>query len=293
MFNREKYIEFKKDLQLKYPFLNIVSNNIGSFIDGDKGIFFIESSKSLSEEEKNRVLGRYGELEIYNMLKKNLKPEEEIKWVSKDVGDLFGYDIIISNVITHEVRLIEVKTSYNNVRELTLSLNEYNKLQESIKNGVVYEMYKVEYGNDEEKIFNTFTSLINKKYIEMVVTNNNGEVIEQIKLDPLYDRLALNKKTDKVESKDIYAMFESELGRTLSSFEYEMINKWLEKGVEEETIKKALKEAVLNNVRNFKYIDKIIYEWTKKGIKNKIKEDNKKDIHEEDILDFEWFDENE
>lgn len=152
---------------------------------------------------------------------------------------------------------------------------------------------KEKLGFDEEKIFNTFTSLINKKYIEMVVTNNNGEVIEQIKLDPLYDRLALNKKTDKVESKDIYTMFESELGRTLSSFEYEMINKWLEKGVEEETIKKALKEAVLNNVRNFKYIDKIIYEWTKKGIKNKIKEDNKKDIHEEDILDFEWFDENE
>ena len=55
MFNREKYREFKKDLQLKYPFLNIVSNNLGSFIDGDKGIFFIESSKSLSEEEKSSI----------------------------------------------------------------------------------------------------------------------------------------------------------------------------------------------------------------------------------------------
>lgn len=152
---------------------------------------------------------------------------------------------------------------------------------------------KEKLGFDDEKIFNTFTSLINKKYIEMVVTNNNGEVIEQIKLDPLYDRLALNKKTENVDSKDIYAMFESELGRTLSSFEYEMINKWIEKGVEEETIKNALKEAVLNNVRNFKYIDKIIYEWTKKGIKNKIKDYNKKDTHEDDILDFEWFDENE
>ncbi len=152
---------------------------------------------------------------------------------------------------------------------------------------------KEKLGFDDEKIFNTFTSLINKKYIEMVVTNNNGEVIEQIKLDRLYDRLALNKKTENVDSKDIYAMFESELGRTLSSFEYEMINKWIEKGVEEETIKNALKEAVLNNVRNFKYIDKIIYEWTKKGIKNKIKDDNKKDTHEDDILDFEWFDENE
>lgn len=150
-------------------------------------------------------------------------------------------------------------------------------------------------GFDEEKIFNTFTSLINKKYIEMVVTNNNGEVIEQIKLDPLYDRLALNKKTDSTNNKDIYAMFESELGRTLSSFEYEMINKWLEKGVSEETIKSALKESVLNGVRSFKYIDKIVYEWSKKGIKNKIKEEKQKEDKAEDdsILDFEWFDENE
>ena len=87
------------------------------------------------------------------MLKANLKPEEEIKWVSKDVGDLFGYDIIISNVITGEVKLIEVKTSYNNGGELTLSLNEYNKLQESIRNGIEYEMYKIEYVNGERKLF--------------------------------------------------------------------------------------------------------------------------------------------
>ena len=152
------------------------------------------------------------------------------------------------------------------------------------------EDIKEKLGFDEEKIFNTFTSLINKKYIEMVVTNNNGEVIEQIKLDPLYDRLALNKKTDSTNNKDIYAMFESELGRTLSSFEYEMINKWIEKGVSEETIKSALKEAVLNGVRSFKYIDKIVYEWSKKGIKNKIKEEKTED---DSILDFEWFDENE
>lgn len=157
------------------------------------------------------------------------------------------------------------------------------------------EDIKEKLGFDEEKIFNTFTSLINKKYIEMVVTNNNGEVIEQIKLDPLYDRLALNKKTDSTNNKDIYAMFESELGRTLSSFEYEMINKWIEKGVSEETIKSALKEAVLNGVRSFKYIDKIVCEWSKKGIKNKIKEEKQKEEKTEDdsILDFEWFDENE
>ena len=151
------------------------------------------------------------------------------------------------------------------------------------------EDIKEKLGFDEEKIFNTFTSLINKKYIEMIVTNNNGEVIEQIKLDPLYDRLALNKKTETIKDTDIFAMFESELGRTLSSFEYEMINKWIEKGVQEDTIKIALKEAVLNGVRNFKYIDKIIYEWSKNGIKNKMKEEK----HDEDIFDYDWLDSNE
>ena len=55
MFNREKYIEFKEYLQLKYLFLNIVSNNIGSFTDGDKGLFYIESIKPLSEDEKSSI----------------------------------------------------------------------------------------------------------------------------------------------------------------------------------------------------------------------------------------------
>lgn len=143
-------------------------------------------------------------------------------------------------------------------------------------------------GFTEEKVFNTFTSLINKKYIEMLVSNKNGEVVERVSLDPLYDRLALNKKTEDVSS-DIFALFERELGRTLSSFEYEMINKWIESGISEETIKGALKEAILNNVRNFKYIDKIVYEWSKKGVKTKIKEEK----NHEEIFDYDWLDDNE
>ena len=128
----------------------------------------------------------------------------------------------------------------------------------------------------------------------MIVTNNNGEVIEQIKLDPLYDRLALNKKTETIKDTDIFAMFESELGRTLSSFEYEMINKWIEKGVQEDTIKNALKEAVLNGVRNFKYIDKIIYEWGKKGIKTANDVEKNRTSHKEqkkeklEVFEYNW-----
>ena len=143
-------------------------------------------------------------------------------------------------------------------------------------------------GFSEEKAVNTFSSLLNKKYIEMMVSNKNGEVEEKISLNPLYDRLALNKKVESNET-DIYALFERELGRTLSSFEYELINKWIEDGVDESTIKEALKEAILNNVRNFKYIDKIIYDWSKNGVKKRSNEEKSL----EEMFEYDWLDDNE
>lgn len=151
--------------------------------DGIKSDF--EKIDNLIEDKRNSALGRYGELEIYNMLKENLKLEEEIKWVSKDVGDLFGYDIIISNVITGEVRLIEVKTSYNNGGELTLSLNEYNKLQESIRNGIEYEMYKVEYVNGERKLFKVTHDHDEYYIVENLITGIRGNMLfGQSRIDP-------------------------------------------------------------------------------------------------------------
>ena len=151
--------------------------------DGIKSDF--EKIDNLIEDKRNSALGRYGELEIYNMLKENLKLEEEIKWVSKDVGDLFGYDIIISNVMTGEVKLIEVKTSYNNGGELTLSLNEYNKLQESIKNGIEYEMYKVEYVNGERKLFKVTHDHDEYYTVENLITGIRGNMLfGQSRIDP-------------------------------------------------------------------------------------------------------------
>lgn len=184
--NVKGYFEYNGiDLNNKKSIENMFCNYGNPYKNQDGLKRDFERINSFSEEEKNRVLGRYGELKIYNMLKENLKPEEEIKWVSKDVGDLFGYDIIISNVITHEVRLVEVKTSYNNVRELTLSLNEYNKLQESIKNGVVYEMYKVEYGNDEEKIFKVTHDHDEYYAVENLITGiKNDSLFVQSRIDP-------------------------------------------------------------------------------------------------------------
>lgn len=178
-----------------------------------------------------------------------------------------------------------------NINHLDINLDEFLLLLYfiNISCNLNSEDIKEKLGFNDDKIVNTFSSLVNKKYIEMVVTNKNGEVIEQISLDPFYDRLLLNSETKSDNSSDIYSLFERELGRTLSSFEYELINKWLESGVSEETIKEALKEAILNNVRNFKYIDKIIYDWSKNGVRKRVQEDKSL----EEMFEYDWLDDNE
>ena len=176
------------------------------------------------------------------------------------------------------------------ISELDINLDEFLLILYFINVSPILNLedIKSKLGFSDEKAFNAFNSLLNKKYVEMNVINEKGKTIEEVNLDPLYDRLALNEKTEN-NNEDIYQLFESELGRTLSSFEYELINKWIDDGVEESTIKKALKEAILNNVRNFKYIDKIIYEWSKKGVKNRVKEEKKID----EVFDYDWLDDNE
>ena len=75
--------------------------------------------------------------------------------------------------------------------------------------------------------------------------------------------------------------------------EIEIIKEWLE-SYDEELIKEALKEAIYNDVRNLKYVDRILYNWRMKGIKNK--EDvlkNKKNYRKatkpiEPIYDYNW-----
>ena len=106
------------------------------------------------------------------------------------------------------------------VSNLNLSLNEFLLIIYFINVSCSLDMNSIKerLSLSDDKIFEAFNSLVNKKYIEMSVENKNGEVTESIKLDPFYDRLALNKKTE-TNNDDIYALYEKELGRTLSSFE--------------------------------------------------------------------------
>ena len=109
-----------------------------------------------------------------------------------------------------------------------------------------------------------------------------NRIEEEISLDLFYNKLLMTNKKEEVTT-DIFSVFENEFGRTLSPIEYQTINAWLEKGTDEETIKKALKEAVINGVSNLRYIDKILFEWSK------IKSDSKdKESAHTVIFDYNW-----
>lgn len=154
---------------------------------------------------------------------------------------------------------------------------------------------------NENEVLSAFTSLTDKGLISTNITNDGDRIIEEISLDGIYKMAAsnINKNVMKKAEKNIFELFETEFGRTLSPMEYEFINAWISSGMNEEMIKEALKEATYNGVSNLRYIDKIIYEWTKKGYKtvdevrnsriNRRENEEKKDNF---FFEYNWLDEN-
>lgn len=173
-----------------------------------------------------------------------------------------------------------------NIKNLNLTLNEFLLILYFINIKDILDLENIEkiIGLNPEEILNTYSDLINKGIINIIVTKENGKVNESISLDMFYDKLIMSNKEEKKDI-DIFECFENEFGRSLSPIEYETINNWLNNGVSEDIIKSALKEAVINGVSNLRYIDKIIYEWTKKGNRPKESEEEYKPL-----FDYNWLD---
>lgn len=77
-----------------------------------------------------------------------------------------------------------------------------------------------------------------------------------------------NSREDKSFS-ELYQCFEDEMGRPLSPIEGEQIRYWYKsQTLPAEIIKKALERAVLMGKYNFRYIDAILSEWSRQGVRS-------------------------
>lgn len=154
-------------------------------------------------------------------------------------------------------------------------------------------------GWEIKEIMEVTSSLSEKKLLDINVDKKNGKIKEYIDLSNLYEKILLelideNDEEIKEDNSKIYNIIETELGRTLSPIECETIKEWLNSNISEELIKEALKEAVLNGVSNLKYIDKILFEWTKKGYKkaSDVRKKKTKEKKGEVLFEYDWLDEN-
>ena len=147
---------------------------------------------------------------------------------------------------------------------------------------------------DVKKVLEVINNLVEKGILTVDIIKVNNVRNEVINLDLMYEKLAflIIKKDNKSES-NIFDIYSQELGRGLSPTEYEIINGWLDSGYSEEIILLALKEAIYNGVSNFRYIDRIIFEWAKKGIKTKEdvernRKEFKKSKENKELFDYDW-----
>ena len=200
-------------------------------------------------------------------------------------------------------------------------LKQYKKLKVSLEEFVfliyLYQLgdkslfnptkYALDLAIDSARVMEFIDTLVNKKLIQVeVIKNDKGLMEEVILLDGFYRKLSLllveeNNEQGHCQS-NIFEVVEKEFGRTLSPIEYEIIKAWLDNDMSEELIKEALKEATFNGVSNLRYIDKILYEWGKVGIKtakdvdeHRKRRAQKKDEEADsnidlDIVDWDWFD---
>ena len=163
---------------------------------------------------------------------------------------------------------------------------------------------------DIKDIMNYIGTLSEKHFIRVeVMKNDKGLMEEMVLMDDFYSKLSLItmdevNNVSSADSSNIYEVIEKEFGRTLSPMEYEIIRAWLDNDMSEELIQEAIKEATYNGVSNLRYIDKILYEWSKLGIKTakdvfdnkkkraKAKEETSSDV-DMDIMDWDWFDDDE
>lgn len=136
----------------------------------------------------------------------------------------------------------------------------------------------------KDNVFKAVHQLMQKKLIAIETTKDeNGITQDAYSLSFLWDKLFVLLKQEQVDTvdekmeqetaqntKSLYTIFEKEFGRPLSPMEMETLVMWVEQDkYSPELVQMALREAVLSQVYNFKYIDRILLNWEKKNIRTK------------------------
>lgn len=210
--------------------------------------------------------------------------------VTEQVKDLIkSKDIVIPRILFKKYKVIGLSSD-----ELVFVIYLINESEIFNPKQISDEM-----GITLSDVMNYMEKLNEKGLLKLEVKKIGNTRNEYINLDGLYSKLAftLMNKEEKKESTNIYDICEKEFGRPITPMEYQIIGAWLDNGTSEETIVLAIKEAVYNGTTNLRYIDSIINNWSKNGIKTakdveksrmEFRKKQKNNKVNNEILQYDW-----
>ena len=210
------------------------------------------------------------------------------------------------------VKLLESKSItipllfFKKYKQLNVTLEEFVFLMYLKDKGNTFlfdpKSMEDELGISVKDILSFISSLTDKKLLIIdTFKNDKGTLEEKVDISLFYEKIAsiisddIFKDNEVSIDNTIFSMIEKEFGRTLNPSELEFIKAWastFDNGV----ILEAVKEAVLNGVSSIRYIDKILYEWSKLGIKTSddvkhfLNNKNKEVKEPVEVFDYDWFD---
>lgn len=185
-------------------------------------------------------------------------------------------------------------------KKFNLTLDEFIILMYLYnKDGMVFdpERISIDMGLDIMEVMGYVSVLTDKGIINLDVSKNEKGILEEkINLEKFFEKISLSLINEFSEKEiehnpNIYKQIEIEFNRKLTPLECEVVKEWQDNNYSDELIKEALKEASINGVSNLRYIDKILFEWDKQGIK--VPEDikrNKETIEQVEIYNCNWLD---
>ena len=202
---------------------------------------------------------------------------------------LKGKDFVVKNFLIKVAT--ELKLSLNETLLLIYFLNQEEPTL-NIQN-ITSNIYL-----SEEEIMASFTRLMSINLISVeVIKMRDGTRSEIISLDNIFKHVTseITKSHQESQKENLFDVFESEYGRPLTPMEFELINDWLNQGIDESLIIAALKESTYNGVKSLRYITKILLSWQEKGYKtkediNKSQKAENSDSLLTDLFDYNWLD---
>lgn len=137
-----------------------------------------------------------------------------------------------------------------------------------------------------QQIDKTLISLVDKHFI----ARKRGT----LDLLPI-QKMLLNQNVEEEKDVDLISIFENAFGRSLNQMELEIINTFKRSGYDDQMILDALNESVKAGVINFRYIEKILDNWSRYGVKKRYAPSTpvvRQDV-DQNIKDYKWWAEDE